>query len=212
MRIVILALLALVPSAGIAHAADNDTAAARQLYAHGMAHFQLAEYDEAIEKWQQGFRLKPVPEFLYNIGQAYRLSERPEKAIQAYKSYLRMAPKAAKRAEVQHHIEALQSLIARNNSVAAAPPSEPQDPKPPIESVPATPPPLLTVTPAATSSEPLTRADVVAKAAPRRTSIARKGWFWGVVAGGTAIVAGAIVLGVVLGTRDQTRVLGDLKY
>src|SRR6478672_8124563 len=104
MRSILSALLSLslvLLPAGAARADADDDIKAKDFYQKGMARFQLEEYDGAIGLWQDGFRLKPAPEFLYNIAQAYRLSHRSEKAMAFYKKYLTMAPKAPNRAEVE---------------------------------------------------------------------------------------------------------------
>jgi tetratricopeptide (TPR) repeat protein len=198
-----------------APAADDTSAQARKMYERGMAHFQLAEYDDAIAKWQEGFRLKPVPEFLYNIGQAYRLSSRPEKAVQNYRAYLRMAPDAKNRVEVEHHVASLQKLIEQSHNAATAPPMQPNEPsgmgkaeptpQPTTASPTAPEPTTATVTPPSAGNE-------LVATAPRKTPVTKKAWFWGVVAGGVVVVAGAVVLGVVLGTKDNTKVLTSLSY
>jgi tetratricopeptide (TPR) repeat protein len=208
--LVIGAALAVAGSA----AGDEVSAQARALYERGMAHFQLAEYDDAIQKWQEGFRLKPVPEFLYNIGQAYRLSNRPEKAVQAYKAYLRMAPEAPNRAEVDRHVAALQAAIDQQRRTATATPTPPREPKSVApETAPATSGPATErPSPAATASGEAAGNQLTATAPARPKPITKRAWFWGVVAGGAVVVAGAVVVGVVLGTRDNTRVLGDLTY
>ena len=48
--------------------------------------------------------------------------------------------------------------------------------------------------------------------APRARPVTKKAWFWGVVAGGAVVVVGAVVLGVVLGTRDHAKNLSDLRF
>jgi tetratricopeptide (TPR) repeat protein len=46
---------------------------------------------------------------------------------------------------------------------------------------------------------------------PRRDKpLYKRAWLWGVVAGGAVVIAGAVTLGVVLGTRDDTRTLQPL--
>src|SRR6476659_3779277 len=101
---------------------QDDAAMARTLYDRGMAHFRLEEYDQAIQKWEEGFRLRPVPEFLYNIAQAYRLSKRNEKARSFYKKYLLMDPEAPNKAQVLKHIAALDKAIEAEQRAANAPP------------------------------------------------------------------------------------------
>lgn len=194
-----------------ARAQDDPSAQARSLYERGMAHFQLAEYDQAIAKWQEGFRLRPVPEFLYNIGQAYRLSNRPDKAIQAYRAYLRMAPKAENREEVEHHIAALQQAIDQSKQAATAPPVQPTPVKPDGTAA-TTPPPTEPPPPPAVTPEPASNPALVASAPPREKPITKKPWFWAVVVGGAAVVAGAVVVGVVVGTRDNTKTLPGLSF
>lgn len=204
-RVVALLILIAAPTA---RADDDDAAKARSLYEKGMAHFQLREYDAAIEKWEAGFRLKPVPEFIYNIAQAYRLSKRPEKAVQFYRTYLRLAPSAPNRAEVDDHIAALTRLIDEQQKSATAPP---EDAVPP-GGRPATPAPA----PAATLSPApaATAAQLTATPPPRREPITKKKWFWPVVAGGAAVVVAAVVVGVVLGTRssDSAQSLPPLRF
>lgn len=118
----------------------DETVKAKALYSRGMAHFQLEEWDQAIEKWEEGFRIRPVPEFLYNIAQAYRLSKRSEKALSFYQKYLRMGQKVANRAEVERHIQMLQrSIEAQQRALTQAPvqplPEPLKGPTPSTESV-----------------------------------------------------------------------------
>jgi len=254
MRSIVMVLGLVVALASVARAEDDVSTQARTLYERGMAHFQLAEYDDAIAKWQEGFRLKPVPEFLYNIGQAYRLSQRPDKAMQAYRAYLRMSPKAANKVEVERHIAALQKALDSSKQAANAPPTQPTPvkpeptpaptppapkpvattpppkpavvavapkpsppPPPPPKPKPAEPPPPSAVeSPAAHAEAPASpapaRNELTAAAPSREKPLTKKPWFWGVVAGGAAVVVGAVVLGVVLGTKDNTKTLSELNF
>jgi tetratricopeptide (TPR) repeat protein len=196
----------------------DESAQAKALYSKGMAHFQLEEYDAAIEKWQEGFRIRPVPEFLYNIGQAYRLSRRPEKALSFYQKYLRMAPKAPNRSEVERHIASLSKVVEQQQQAAS---------QPPVNTLPA-PDKSTHATnegrPAELPSEPVkvepkaaepssSRADLVAPAPPRdQRPVYKKGWFWGVVGGAAAVVAAAVVVGVVVANGDSLKTLPPLKY
>jgi tetratricopeptide (TPR) repeat protein len=112
--------------AGAARAQQpDDAAAARQHYDRGMGHFQLEEWDAAIDEWKEGFRIKPVGEFLYNIAQAYRLSKRNEQAVSFYQKYLRVDPKASNRGEVEKHITQLNKLIEAQKQAQSAPPIQP---------------------------------------------------------------------------------------
>ncbi|MGZ3438356.1 MAG: hypothetical protein ACXVDD_02525 [Polyangia bacterium] len=98
-------------------------AQARKLYQAGMAHFQLEEYEVAIQLWQQGFKLKPAPEFLYNIAQAYRLGS--ERAAVYYQKYLNRYPLAPNRAEVERQIAIIKRQAAEQKAAETPPKGEP---------------------------------------------------------------------------------------
>src|SRR3954471_8838053 len=104
-------VLLFAPVARAQQPVDERASLAQRHYENGMGHFQLEEWDKAIDEWKEGFRIKPVSQFLYNIAQAYRLSKRPEPALSFYQKYLRMDPKAANKAEVDRHVASLTRLI-----------------------------------------------------------------------------------------------------
>jgi tetratricopeptide (TPR) repeat protein len=189
-----LVLLALTATA----AAEDRAQIALQHYKDGMAHFQLEEWDAAIGEWEAGFRAEPKAEFLYNIAQAYRLSKRPEKALSFYQKYLRLAPDAANRDEVERHVASLQKIVDEQKSSSIAPPQQPLPPAKPAE-------------PAAAPS-PAANDNAVVASAPKKQPVYKKGWFWGVVGGAVVVVAGAVVLGVVLGGGSATNVGAPVSF
>lgn len=87
-------------------------AQARKAFERGMGHYQKDEFDKAIEQFDVGFRLIPNPLFLYNMAQAHRLSNRPEKALDLYRRYLRESPEAKNRGEVEERIAVLEKQMA----------------------------------------------------------------------------------------------------
>ncbi|MGZ3438744.1 MAG: hypothetical protein ACXVDD_04490, partial [Polyangia bacterium] len=70
-------LLVIALTGAPARAEDERVPEAQRRFEAGMASYHLEEYDKAIEEWEAGYRIKPAPQFLYNIAQAYRLSKRP---------------------------------------------------------------------------------------------------------------------------------------
>jgi hypothetical protein len=101
----------------------QDTSRAKQLFQDGTTFFDLGQFDKAIEAWQQGYKEKPDPGFLYNIAQAYRLAGDPQKAIFFYRGYLRNSPPHVhNRAEVEQKIAALQKLISDSDKTKQIPP------------------------------------------------------------------------------------------
>ena len=203
------AVLALPPSrplrAAPAAADSDDSVRARALYEKGMAHYHLEEYDQAIEKWEEGFRLRPAPEFLYNIAQSHRLAHRADKALSFYQKYLRLAPRAQNRAEVERHIAALEKIVRE-----APAPETPATPATPV--APAAPPPPVVVETPAPAAAPAASANAVT-AAPAKKPIYKRGWFWGVIGGsiGVVLVAG-VVAGVLVARHDQPQSLPAVRF
>jgi tetratricopeptide (TPR) repeat protein len=182
---------------GRAVADDERVPEAQRRFEAGMANFHLEAYDKAIDEWEAGYRLKPAPQFLYNIAQAYRLSKRPEKALSFYQKYLKLSPRAENRPEVERHIAALTAIVESQKSAAERPSQQPM----PLghegtgtTAGPTTGEPATTTATTTTS----TRGDLTATAPAHDKPIYKKGWFWGVVVGGVVVAAGAVTLGVLL--------------
>ncbi len=100
-------------SARVAHADDAapPTAAdeererkAKSLYEQGNTHYDLAEYDKAIELFKEAYALTRRPTLLYNIAQAYRLKGDCQQALAVYKNYLRVDPSSPFRVKVESRI------------------------------------------------------------------------------------------------------------
>src|SRR6185436_1763811 len=66
-------------------------AKAREHYRRATVAYNLGNYDEAATQYEASYRLVQDSALLYNIGQAYRLAGRQEKALAAYKGFLRTA-------------------------------------------------------------------------------------------------------------------------
>src|SRR5205814_7277149 len=78
----------------IAHAEDTTTRAAKRHYDRGQKLFALQKFDEALDQFQQAFDAKPIPDFLFNIGQCQRNLGDYESAIFSFKRYLKLSPHA----------------------------------------------------------------------------------------------------------------------
>jgi len=158
--------LSVVPTAARA----DDTQRAKEFFQQGTTYFNLGDFDKAIDAFQEAYKAKPDPLFLYNIGQAYRLKGDAPKAIFFYRGYLRNAPKAPNRAEVEAKIAALQKETNEPKTPTPAPPPPPVSPTPvtpppsntapppgptPIAPPPASPPPLAGANPEPPAPEPM---------------------------------------------------------
>jgi tetratricopeptide (TPR) repeat protein len=128
----------LVCFAARAHAqAPEAEADARKLLQRGTTHYELAEYDLAIDDFKAAYELAPAPGLLFDIAQAYRLKGTAScvDAARFYRNYLRLAPNAPNHALVETRIVEMDrcaDTATVQTPVVVAPPPPPQ----PIEAVP----------------------------------------------------------------------------
>src|SRR4249919_3586348 len=111
----LLLLLTFVFGVGVAHADDPGTRAARRHFERGQKLFALGRFDEALEEYQTAFDAKPLPGFLYNIGQCYRNLGDYDQAIFSFKKYLDLEPDATNKDAVEELIEQLEDKKARGD-------------------------------------------------------------------------------------------------
>ena len=105
--------LAVAVPSRTAFADDPATRAARRHFERGEKLFALGKFDEALEEYQTAFDAKPLPAFLYNIGQCYRNLGDLDQAIFSFKKYLKLEPEAENREAVERLIEDLEDQKAR---------------------------------------------------------------------------------------------------
>ena len=124
-----LALCALVPAGARAQSQAEKRQQAKEHYEKATRLYDVGKYSEAIGEYEAAYLLIEDAALLFNIGQAYRLWDRPEDAIRAYKNYLRRRPEASNRADVERKIADLEKLGEdRRRDLAAPPPAAPLAP------------------------------------------------------------------------------------
>lgn len=156
---------------------DKREIDARQAFAAG-------QYQQALDLYAELYADKVHPTYLRNIGRCYQNLKQPEKAINAFRDYLRQAKgvTAAERAEVEGYIaemEALQKQQAAAAAAAAAPPPKPE--------------PILPVVPPVDPNRAGGTVEVerpLPPPPPQPTPFYKKAWFWSVV--GVAVVGGVV--------------------
>ncbi len=162
---------------------DKREVEARQAFAAG-------QYQQALDLYAQLYADKVHPTYLRNIGRCYQNLQEPDKAINAFRDYLRQAKdlSSAEKSEIDGYMVEMETLKKQQEEVAqasAAKAAAAQQPTPlpvnptvaPIASNPSTTSPLQLTNPA---PEPLAQP----------TPFYKKGWFWGVV--GVAVVGGVV--------------------
>jgi tetratricopeptide (TPR) repeat protein len=143
--------------------ADDAAARARAFFRRGETQFAMGQFAAALKQYQAAYELKPLPGFLFNIGQCHRNLGHLEEAIFSFKRYLRLRPDAPNRAAVEELISDLERQLAAQKAVR--PPPLPPPPPPAVVLV--TPPPP-----------------------PPPRPLYRRWWFWTTL---VAVAAGAAV-------------------
>jgi iron complex outermembrane receptor protein len=135
----LLATLVLV-LAGPARGESTATEQAKQHYETGSKQYDLGHWDDAIQEYEKAYELRPDPNFLYNLAQAYRRKGDARRALDLYRNYLVKTPKTPLRAEIEERIKTLQKQIEEANSAkpAAEPTATPivPPPSPPVDTNP----------------------------------------------------------------------------
>jgi len=122
---VVCALLVALPPALVR--ADDAERAARGHFRRGETQFAMGQFAQALKEYQAAYELKPLPGFLFNIGQCHRNLGQLEAAIFSFKRYLRLRPDAPNHAAVEELISDLERQLAAQKATRppALPPPRP---------------------------------------------------------------------------------------
>jgi tetratricopeptide (TPR) repeat protein len=103
---------------GLAYAQSSAELAAKQTYTRGAALYHERRFAEAAAAFEEGYRAKSHPAFLWNLALSYRGLGEHAKSIEYYRSYLQACPKDAVADRA-----AAEAGIAEQERLAAAPPA-----------------------------------------------------------------------------------------
>jgi tetratricopeptide (TPR) repeat protein len=119
---------------------EGDVAAAKGAFQAGNASFNEADYDRAINYWEDAYRRDCTAHpNLLNLARAYELNGQKLHAVNALETFLARSPGRADDDQIKRRIEKLREQIA-DEKTAAAPVTDPA-PAPPPETQPAPEPP-----------------------------------------------------------------------
>jgi len=126
------------PAKPVADDRANADEAAR-LYDEGKRHFDIGEYAQAITSWKQSYLRSNAPLLLFNIAQAYRLSNDCAQANRFYLNYRRSEPHPKNQAELGKAMAKCAGVEpATGDATPSEPPASPASPT--TGTPPATPP------------------------------------------------------------------------
>jgi tetratricopeptide (TPR) repeat protein len=166
--------------------ADEMKPSARALETRGLRAYDVQRYDEASGHFRAAYQIDPRPELLYALGQSERMAAHYQRAIEAYRAFLRTNPAPAQAGPARKNIARCEQALA-----AAQPP--PPEPSP----APATPPPVI--------AAPIAAPIVVEK---RRASRDTAGHVLLAIGLATMVTGGALV-GVGQSAIDSANAAGD---
>jgi len=92
---------------------ESDTAKAKKYFARAQKLFALGRFKQALASYENAYESKPLPEFLFNIGQCHRNLGDYKSAIFSFRKYLKLKPDAKNRKAVTKLIRELEDEIAR---------------------------------------------------------------------------------------------------
>jgi hypothetical protein len=169
--------------------AEDNVDAAREHYQKGKRAYDVGHFAEAAREYELAYAAKDDPALLFDLAQAQRMAGDRIAAVLAYKAYLRNAPDAADRAEVEQRIQELQTTPSAPSTTGPPPPMKVNSPPP---------------TPPEVKSHPALQSTVISTSAPPQHARPRykKWWIWTI----TGVAAGAAAAALAVGlTQGQPR-------
>jgi tetratricopeptide (TPR) repeat protein len=205
-RVGVLASLIVMAIASVARAQPQRLNNAKELYQKATRHYELGEYDRAIEEYKRAYEISAAPALLFNLGQVYRLKKDPVLAVRFYTNYLRLQPNASNRADVEALIVEMRAAIEAQEKERAAKKAPPPSPPPPQPVAPAPRPATVTTTtpaPRPATVTPPTTTTPTPPATARGKHWRAELWSAGALA---AVGVGATIAGITLGVQANSDV------
>ncbi|MBI5482743.1 MAG: tetratricopeptide repeat protein [Deltaproteobacteria bacterium] len=117
--VVALALLAAAPALAQKPPTPQQKKAAKAHFQQGKAFYEAGAWDDAIREYQKAHDLVPLPDLMFNIGQAWRMKGDKAKALEAYQKYLDRLPDGPLADEARNHVASLKLKMQVEEAEAA---------------------------------------------------------------------------------------------
>jgi hypothetical protein len=109
----------------LASPARAPSADEQRLYDEGLRALQAGDARAAEKAWKAGYAIARDPAFLVPIGEAQEKAGAPAEAADSYRRYLREAPDAADRADIEQRIARLAPAVLPGTAAPPAPAETP---------------------------------------------------------------------------------------
>jgi hypothetical protein len=84
---------------------ENSQERAAKLYEEAKAHYNLQEYETALNGFKEAYLLSKEAGLLFNIGQCYRQMGKDQEAIRSFKAYLNEDPESPQRVQIEQWLK-----------------------------------------------------------------------------------------------------------
>lgn len=113
MRLATALILGLLIGPGFAQADDKE---AKRHFQQGQTAYDVGQFEEALTSYQEAYKQKPHPAFLFNIGQCYRQLKNYDRAAFFFRRYLTLSPKAANAPQVRVLLGEVEGKLAQQTA------------------------------------------------------------------------------------------------
>lgn len=88
------------------------------LIQRGNAFYDAKQFDKAVVEYDAAYQLMEAPGLLFNIAQCYRQKGDKPKALEHYKSFIRLVPEGKTSDEAREHVKRLEVEVRRDEEEA----------------------------------------------------------------------------------------------
>jgi tetratricopeptide (TPR) repeat protein len=185
-------------SHGSAPSVTADDKEARELFRLGKQAFDESRFERALKYFQDAYELSHRAALLSNIGTALDRLRRDREAVEAYESYLAQVPDATNRELIEARVRIIKQAMDKSEPGAHAQPG----PQPPAAELAPTPAEAARAG-SSDAAAPTAATAALRDQAPDSGGITTRWWFW---TGLGALVAGAVVVGIVASSGTHSTV------
>jgi tetratricopeptide (TPR) repeat protein len=119
--------------------ASADKEQAKAHYERGKRLYNLSRFEDAVKEYEAAYLEMEDPAFLFNIAQCYRQIGNNDLALRSYRNYLRSAPEAANRKDVENRIKEIEDIVAKDKDAKPVPTVVASEPAPVVPAMPPVP-------------------------------------------------------------------------